>query len=218
VTAGADGCKDKWIAVVESHSGRTEIWEPQPFGGLCRSPSLELIVIDIPIGLVNSGAREADTAARRFLRQRACCVFTAPIRPMLDCQTWVEACSLRFEIEAKKISKQQFGILSKVREVDAELRRGAGVKVREGHPEVSFAIMNGDSPIPISKKKRAGKAQRQELIYAQFPDAKLRISECRIYVEDILDAYALLWTARRIQHGSARRFPSSGDPCGVINA
>jgi predicted RNase H-like nuclease len=205
--AGVDGCKDKWIAVVETGAGRTEIWKPLPFRDLCQDRRLELIVIDIPIGLKEEGPRQADVEARKFLGKRGSAVFPSPIRPILDCQTWESACRIRFEVEGKKISKQLFGILPKVCEVDSELRRGTHVKIREGHPEVSFAIMNSGEPVPFNKKKAGGKKQRCELVSVWFPDANNRMADFKYHREDVLDAYALLWTARRIQRGEERRFP-----------
>jgi predicted RNase H-like nuclease len=67
----------------------------------------------------------------------------------------------RAKIDGKRISKQQFGILSKVREVDETLSRLTGRQVYEGHPEVSFAWMNDESPLLVGKKDPAGKALRQ---------------------------------------------------------
>jgi predicted RNase H-like nuclease len=207
--AGVDGCKDEWIAAVDLGDGRTEIRPPVAFRELFGDRELDLIVIDVPIGLVEKGPRQADVKAREFLRERGCCVFTSPIRPILDCRSWEEACRIRCEVEKKKISKQQFGILSKVREVDGVLRRIGTTNVFEGHPEVSFALMNGGAPILIGKKKREGKERRSKLISEYFSDADERIAEYPHHREDVLDAYALLWTARRIKRGEQRRFPET---------
>jgi len=54
--AGVDGCKDKWIAVTENDSGCTAIQGPCDFEELLSDRCLELIVIDIPIGLPESGS------------------------------------------------------------------------------------------------------------------------------------------------------------------
>ncbi len=206
--AGVDGCGDRWIAVVDSGEGRTQIRPPAGLQELFEDPELEIVVIDVPIGLVESGPREADLSARQFLGKRGCCVFSAPIRPILNCGSWDEACRVRFAIEGKKISKQQFGILDKVRDVDAVLRKTSAGNIFEGHPEVSFALMNNGSPLLIGKKKSAGREHRTEPISRCFSDASERLSEYRLHREDTLDAYALLWTARRIKSHKARTFPS----------
>jgi predicted RNase H-like nuclease len=204
--AGVDGCKEKWIAVVDKEDGQSEVREPCTFRELINDRGLDLIVIDVPIGLKDAGSRCADVTAREFLRKRGCCIFTAPIRPLLRCQTYPEACDTRFRIERKKISKQTFAILPKVKGIDDDLRRGTVRSVREGHPEVSFALMNGGVPL-LSKKKPKGVRQRLKLLRDFFPD--IRAGAGTSNREDILDAYALLWTARRIVNGEERKFPHS---------
>lgn len=205
--AGVDGCKDKWIAVLEMQDGKTQIRPACTFQKLTEDKGLDLIVIDVPKGLVEKGPRRADVLTREFLGKRGCCVFPAPIRPVLGCETWEEACGTRLLVENKKMSKQQFGILSKVSEVDAAVRRHAETRFREGHPEASFALMNGGRPILIGKKKPDGRKERSELVLRYFPDAGERFDEYPHHREDVLDAYALLWTAMRIQRGEERRFP-----------
>jgi predicted RNase H-like nuclease len=205
--AGVDGCRDGWIAVVELDGGRTEIRRPVGIQELLEDRELKLIVMDIPIGLTDKGSREADTSARAFLQKRACCVFPAPIRPIINCDSWEEACRVSFATDGKRISKQQFGILDKVRAVDVALRKINAGNIFEGHPEVSFALMNDGLPLFTSKKKSAGRDCRCELLSRFFPDANARMNEYRHHREDVLDAYAMLWTARRIKCGKARRFP-----------
>jgi predicted RNase H-like nuclease len=193
-------------------SGLTEVWEPCTFAELYEQRGLDLIVIDIPIGLPDKGPRQADEDARKFLGKRRSTVFPAPLRPILKCDSWEDACLKRTEIDGKRISKQQFGILSKVREVDTALRCIAGARVYEGHPEVSFAKMNKDSPLPVGKKKKEGRSRRTELICKHFQDATVRLEESPHHREDVLDAYALLWTARRILEGKSNWFPEQ-DAC-----
>jgi predicted RNase H-like nuclease len=208
--AGVDGCKDKWIAAIDRGDGRTQVVKPRPLSEVIEDPEIHVLVIDIPIGLTEVGPRTTDVQARQFLGKRGVCVFPAPIRPILASKTWEEACQARLRIENKGVSKQAFGIFGKVSEVDVAVRSGAPTRIiREGHPEVSFAIMNGASPVSASKRTLEGRKIRQELIYKQFPDAKERINDYPYHRVDILDAYALLWTARRIQRGEERRFPTT---------
>jgi predicted RNase H-like nuclease len=205
---GVDGCGDRWIAVVDLGDGRTEIRPITDIQELIEDHELEHIVIDVPIGLTDKGSREADTLARALLKKRGRCAFTAPIRPIINCESWEEACRVRFAIEGKKISKQLFGILDKVRAVDAALRKTNAANIFEGHPEVSFALMNDGSPLLTSKKKSAGRECRRELISRYFLDANARMAEYKHHREDVLDAYAMLWTARRVKSGNACRFPT----------
>lgn len=80
--AGVDGCGDGWIAVVDSGDGRTEIKPPVSTEKVFDDRELQLLAIDVPIGLADRGSREADILARQLLRKRGCCVFPAPIRPI----------------------------------------------------------------------------------------------------------------------------------------
>ena len=62
-----------------------------------------------------------------------------------------------------------------------------------------------------SKKRSAGKLERRKLIMAEWPDA---ITSCRVMLEgekyavdDLYDAFAALWTARRILTKKSRDIP-----------
>jgi len=206
--AGVDGCKDKWIAVVDLENGQTEIRKPCSFLELYEDRSLDLIVIDIPIGLPGKGCRRADLEAKRFLKHRHVCVFPAPTRLILDCYSREEACERCIEVGDKRMNVFQWAIRPKVKDIDLVLRQHANVqeRVREGHPEVTFALMNQNTPM-LSKKKTAGLDDRIRLLRTHFPDLRTDVR----HLEDLLDAYALLWTARRIQLGSERRFPEQPD-------
>jgi predicted RNase H-like nuclease len=204
--AGVDGCKDKWIAVIEDEAGRTAVRNPCGFEELYKDKNLELIVIDIPIGLPDRGSRLADVGARRLLKHRHVCVFPAPIRPILDCPSREEACAKCLDIGNKRVNVFQWAIVPKVRRIDLALRRHKGIqdRVREGHPEVTFALMNKNTPL-LSKKKTAGIEQRENLLRNYFSDLRTNTP----HLEDVLDAYALLWTAKRIKLNTEQRFPET---------
>ena len=133
--AGIDGYKNGWVAAIELRPGETEVRTYPNFRSILDDGSLTLIVIDIPIGLLDHGARPCDVEARRLLgKARGSSVFPSPIRAMLDAGTWEEACRRRVEEEGKKCSKQVAGILPKILEVDEEMTPGTQHRVREGHP------------------------------------------------------------------------------------
>jgi predicted RNase H-like nuclease len=174
----------------------------------------KVIAVDIPIGLPEVGARACDQDARRKLgAHRRSSVFPAPLRPVLAASSWEEACSIRLRIEGRKMSRQAWGIVAKVREVDALLRQNPqlAAKVFEVHPELSFAAWAG-KPMQHSKKGKEGRAERQALINAEWPDA---VIECEVMLrgeryapDDLYDAFAALWTARRIRTGESRAIPA----------
>ena len=173
------------------------------------SAAPDLLAVDIPIGLPSSGSRECDVQARRLLgRGRASSVFPAPIRRVLTASSHAEASESRFLAEGKRISIQAWAIVPKIREVD-EFMRGTHPtrdRVREVHPEVCFYYMAGGRPMSAAKKRKAGREERAALLRVQFGesvDAALgdrRRLGCE--ADDILDAFAALWTARRIRGGN----------------
>jgi predicted RNase H-like nuclease len=224
--AGADGCKGGWITLVRDL--RTGAIEARCFASasdlLHRQPTPTTLCIDIPIGLTKIGPRACDVHARRLLGPtRASSVFPAPIRPVLLARSWEEACAIRERIEGKRMSKQAWGIVGKVRDVDRELRRHAILRdrVHEVHPEVSFAAWTGHA-MHHRKRSRHGRAERVELIASYFgPDAYARVRERFLVTDvghdDIADAFAVLWTAERVARGTARTLPVTPplDPHGL---
>jgi predicted RNase H-like nuclease len=138
---GVDGCKSGWMVAREDAVGSFRVECLPSIAAICALKP-DLLVIDIPIGLADRGAREADLQARALLRRRGCCVFPAPLRGMLACNTHREACEHGQRVHGKGISIQSWGILPKIREADAHLTPSEQSRIREGHPEVSFALMN----------------------------------------------------------------------------
>ncbi len=205
--AGVDGCKGGWVAAIGRETGDTEVVQFRTFSELIGRAELLLIVIDVPIGLLSKGARQCDLAARELLGQpRGSSVFPAPIRPVLPANCWEEACRIRFEAEGKRCTKQTAAILSKVREVDAVMTPVLQRLVYEGHPELSFAAMNCNVPIISKKSSPKGEHERRELLSRYFPDVERQLSGCRrSEALDVIDAYACLWTARRVSQGEEVR-------------
>jgi predicted RNase H-like nuclease len=210
---GVDGCRAGWLCV--------ELGQQERLVGvrLCRS-AVELFkgaepaitAIDMPIGLGDNGPRPCDRAARRFLRQRGSSVFPAPVRAVLAATTYVEACELSLAAQGRKLSKQSFFLLPKIRELDGVLRANAQLAAAtvEAHPEVCFARWNGDTPMLHAKKTAAGRAERLALVEGCFPGAVSRVRsrflKREVADDDILDALATLHTASRLADGSAVAF------------
>jgi predicted RNase H-like nuclease len=217
VIAGADGCKDGWVVVSEERSGAVCFQKIPHLREIALRKELALIVVDIPMGLLDKGAREADTAARQQLGSRRSCVFTAPIRPILDCKTREEPSNKWFRIEEKKCTCQLWGIIPKIREVDELLRESPRTRkrIREGHPEVSFAVMNGGEPLLTRKRKKEGQLERIGLLKETFGDEVERLLnsiKARFHA-DLIDAFSMLWTARRISRNKeCSRYPKTPEP------
>jgi len=213
--AGVDGCPAGWIAVIERLGAPLCASIFARFEELLKSLSdVGVIAVDIPIGLPERGARDCDVEARRRLGVRGSSVFPAPLRPVLNAVSYEEASRVRFEIEGKRMSRQAFGIVKKIREVDLALVESppARRKVVEVHPELSFATWRG-RPMQNSKRKSAGKAERRELIRGHWRDALERceasFARKACGLDDLYDAFAALWSARRVASGVAVQLPVS---------
>jgi predicted RNase H-like nuclease len=211
--AGVDGCPAGWVAVIAQTGTPVYAVIYEHFGDLVKDlRRARVIAVDIPIGLPDSGPRNCDLEAQQQLGPRRSSVFPAPLRPVLRAQTYAEACRIRRSIEGKGMSRQAFGILKKVREVDGVLRKRPNQrrKVVEVHPELSFRMWQG-RPMQYPKRKKAGREERRRLISGVWPEDVERCetlftrSECGL--DDLYDAFAALWSARRVASGDAVQLP-----------
>jgi predicted RNase H-like nuclease len=132
---------------------------------------------------------------------------------MLTAEGWDAACAIGREVEGKAISKQAWGIFEKICEVDVLLseRPELQARVREVHPELCFWAWGGNV-LQHSKKRVEGREQRKRLVEtyfgkASFEDVRARFSRAEVGSDDILDAFAALWTAERILRREARWVP-----------
>ena len=219
--AGVDGCRAGWFVVVEDTDTGAVVGsvERNLEAFVLAEGAPEIVAIDIPIGLPDKGPRACDQAARKLLGPRGASVFPAPIRAVLECDDWESACQARARIDdGKRISKQAWAIVSKIKQVDDLLRKHEVVRrrLREVHPEVCFREMNKGTPMSHAKKRSEGRRQRlerlktffrpEDLAFALDPKAIPRKDAAR---DDILDAFAALWTARRLHTAAASVLPES---------
>jgi predicted RNase H-like nuclease len=205
--AGVDGARGGWLAAILD-GDRIDLAFAETLASLVDDRTLDLILVDVPMGLPDRGPRGADLEARRLLRDRHSSVFPAPLRPILAAKTWNEACEIRFGIEGKRCSKQTFAIMDKIAEVDSLMTPALQERVIEAHPEVSFTFANGLVPIKERKASSEGRRQRFELLEMVFPGGEAQIQNqpggrwlaCT-------DAVVCLWTATQVRDGRAKRLP-----------
>ena len=211
--AGVDGCRVGWLVLLEENGAVTSACVPTAAVILDSHPALQILAIDIPIGIPSSGARVCDLQARKLLKGRASSVFPAPVRSTFAATSYEIACELHQQADGRKLSKQAHAILPKIIEVDELVRtHPRGSVIYEVHPEVSFVAMSGMLPLAHSKKSLLGLNLRLNLISLEFGDAafatvRAKYKQSQASDDDILDAFAALWTARRIQTATAKRFP-----------
>ena len=214
--AGADGCKAGWLRVslcLETRSVRADV-SAQALALLELPPGPELLGIDVPIGLPDRGSRTCDVAARKLLgRPRGSSVFPAPIRSVLGTTSYADACDAHERVDGRRLSRQAFAILPKIREVDAWLRPCAEARRRvfEVHPEVSFATLAGE-PLAEPKRGRSGRERRRRLLAGWIGEEQLShayhsVRGAGLGEDDFLDACAAAWTAERLAFGSHRTLP-----------
>lgn len=132
---------------------------------------------------------------------------------MLSASTHSEASAIGKRVEGRGLTIQAWGIVPKIREVDEFVRANpeAGARVREVHPEVCFYFLGGERPMKAGKKEAAGREERAALLREHFgasvDKALADVRRLGCAADDVLDAFAGLWTARRIQAGTAVRIP-----------
>ena len=212
--AGLDGFRKGWVIVwIEGGARRFEC--VPGIDGLLAQP-FDRAAIDIPIGIPDSGNRGCDIEARALLAPHHSRVFTGVRRWLfgLDYPAIKPEANRRNE---KAISRQMFGILPKIREVDSAMTPVLQRRLCESHPELVFWRLNGKQPLS-SKKSVDGHALRRRLLESDgFNDlddwfAQLRGSGAKR--DDLLDACACAISAR----DSVHRVPRAPllDPRGLL--
>ena len=108
------------------------------------------------------------------------------------------------------LSHQAVGLFARIAEADALLaeRPARQAWVVEVHPELSFLALAGASRALPPKRRTDGLRVRRELLAAVAPDGELRLGAWAAprrdaALDDLLDAYAALWSARRHAAGGA---------------
>lgn len=174
---------------------------------------LSVLAVDMPIGFADTPrpGRACEREARALLPGKASSVFPTPCRPVLASATHAEANALSKALGVG-ITRQTFHLFPKMREVDALMRsdRTAQRVVREAHPELAFARMNGGKPVLSKKRQPDGFAERRTLLARHgFSTPVERLPGAAR--DDILDAIAVCRTATLIAAGTATRLGPSDE-------
>ena len=208
---GVDGCRAGWFHVCLAGGELSGGIASHISDIVARADVGDQVFIDIPIGLPESGpdGRRCDAEARRLLGPRASSVFNAPLRAVLDQQSYTQANLLSRELSGKGLSKQTWNICAKIREVDSVLRTDAKARavLREAHPELCFHGLAGGRPMQHNKKSGEGFTERLALLERYVPAAGefvaaalARYPRSQLARDDIVDATACALTASLRQH------------------
>jgi len=215
---GIDGARGGWVGVHWDGGAPDCLFAPTLAGLVEAAGPLDVVAVDMPIDLVPAGTRAAEDEVRRLLGPRRSSLFQSPCLGALDfadhdypgANAWSKA------TVGRGLSKQAWFLVPKIREVRALATTSAG-PVREAMPELSFAAMQGGEPLAHAKVTWSGQARRRRLLADQgivLPDDPGPAG--RVAPDDLLDAAAVAWTARRIAEGTASRAPADGDPAAAI--
>ena len=181
---GIDGTRNGWITA--EYTGNS--WEIEFYEKLS-SIEFDKALIDIPIGLSEASTRECDEKAREFLSpERHYSIFNCPVREAVYAETYEEACEVNERKTGKRISKQAWNIVPKIKEADREASKR---ELKESHPEVFFKSIDSES-VKESKNSVEGLKMRRKVL-ERFGDTSVieSFSQEGVTEDDIVDAMAL---------------------------
>ncbi len=209
IVAGVTPCAPGWlVASAKLHGATFAPEEPRVIPTfaevLDERPSFAVIAVNAPIGYAQEtqvGGRTCDRLARGLLGRRGSTVHSAPTRASLEEDA---------DVVDDRLDAVTNILLRRYREVAAEMAPFRQRTVYEVHPELSFFQINGDVPLRWSKKTDAGWEERAEILKRRVPGIEriLEIELDDVPLAHLLDAAAMLWTARRIFARAAVRIPT----------
>ncbi|MCR9251261.1 MAG: DUF429 domain-containing protein [bacterium] len=199
---GIDGCPYGWCVAIydqkfdiELHSDIQSVIE--------KYSDVELILIDIPIGLTSrSFERTLDKKVRGLLKpHKHFSVFTPPCREALNALDYDDAKTINKEITGKKISKQSYNISNKIKEADSVISSNKQLIpiLKESHPELCFKYLNNGVPLQSSKKDKEGQIDRLNILRKHIPEISVVIESALrstkrkdVKKDDMIDAACLM--------------------------
>lgn len=224
--AGVDGCRGGWIVA------KADAWPPTRPPGLTIVETFETVLqltedcstvaVDMPIGLAagepaDSGIRQCDLDAKALLGRAASRVFMAPPRPALEAATYDEFNRLHRRLTGKGASRQLWGIVPKISEVDRSLTPETGGRVVEFHPELTWMRLAGR--VLESKHSATGIIERLRILggfginVGTLGIDDLSDARAKADITDALDALVGLGVstgAQRVPAGGAARTDRNG--------
>jgi predicted RNase H-like nuclease len=183
---GIDGCKSGWFSIWENQdkSIHSSVFSNlNELKNFFKNESQLILGIDMPVVLSEVIPRQADQLARKLLSKKASSVFTAPTPEMLDQPNYEKASLVSKRLFGKSMSLQSWYLFPKIKDVQTMIHH-EDMQIYEIHPELSFRAMNNE-------QVRNQHARKD------------------VMDNDILDALAVLWSAKRIQSNQASYLPQA---------
>ncbi len=172
-------------------------------------PGAAAIGVDMPLGLVERGWRRADRLAAARLGAQRSRLFMVPPRAVWDAPNHADAVLMCRQLTDPPagFSVQAWRLKDKLREANYLYGRGLG-RLFEVHPEISFAELNGGTPVAAGKKSWNGQMTRRALLGGAGIHLPGHLEDAgTVPADDVLDAAAAAWSAGRIASGHASSLP-----------
>ena len=207
---GVDSCRAGWVGIAPDDKA-VRGYAAAEIGRLMEQADqdgqVDVVAIDIPIGLPDRGRRTADLLAKKLVGPRRSSVFITPVREALMAPDHATAVRINRARAGEGVSVQAYALRRKLLAVDAWVRR-TDRRVIEAHPEVSFAQLAG-VPLRTPKKTWAGAEQRRQLLASAGMRlaGHLGLEGVDAGLDDVLDAAAAAWTAHRFAAGQSIALP-----------
>ncbi|WP_277543394.1 DUF429 domain-containing protein [Haloarcula laminariae] len=196
-----------WLAVTFTEAGYEETTVFDGIGDCWAAyeEAARLILVDVPIGLVESGdpVRRCDALARDLLGPRRGAVFDPPVREATRKRRYSAANRVHERKADAALSAAAFersDAIAMCDELLAEVPEAAAV-VRSAHPELCFRAFAG-APLEHDTTTAAGYAERMRTLAGRDRDAPpvvQKVAEATaghaVPVAAVLDAVVLAYTA-----------------------
>lgn len=229
---GLDGCRGGWVAAVLRGGRGPELLQVASLAEVrARVPEAACLAVDMPLGWPRKEQgwrRRADVAVRKRLGRHGSRLFGVPPEAAMKQGDYPAALATCRRLGAPGLSKQVWNLREKILELEVFEAEGGAPPVIEVHPEWAFRVMAvtapggqthlpeaGDSPPPglaASKKTWTGLRARLDLLAARHlePPGEIAGGE-RAGPDDVVDAVACAWVARRWLAGRARALPPDAE-------
>ena len=221
---GVDACRGGWVGIrLDPTGARSRVlgfFAPTVRALVEAAGPVDVVAIDIPLGLSDDTDRAPDVLAKKLAGPRRSSVFLTPPRSALLARSRREADVISRRLTGKGVSSQAFALAVKLLEANQWAPQFPG-RVVEAHPEVCFSTVAGGF-LP-SKRTWEGAEQRRRLLDGEGIRVPGDLGEAglRAGVDDVLDAAVAAWTASRVLAGTAVPHPdppvrySDGWPCAI---
>ncbi len=202
---GLDACKKGWCGIGQMDGELFWDCYKSLEDLLSNYPQINLMLIDIPIGLSSKNfTRTVDAKARTYLNKRKSSIFSPPCREALYAENYQEALKINRQITGKGLSIQAYNIGPKIKAVDEWYdNKPKQLDVYEAHPELCFKRLNDNQDLQYSKHDKKGLQERQDLLFTLDKNLESVYTTLlkthkrqEVKPDDILDALALYLTAK----------------------